>query len=65
MRYIEMDRGQAAYVLGPPPSRGGDLELEGRVNACHVEYVYESQDFHVQDTEYWCFRDKLTACLYW
>ena len=32
----------AAYVLGPPPSRGRDLELEGGVNACHVEYVYES-----------------------
>ena len=37
MRYIEMHRGPAAYVLGPPPSRGGDLELEGGVNACHVE----------------------------
>ena len=46
MRYIEMHRGPAAYVLGPPPSKGRDLELEGRdlelegrVNACHVEYV--------------------------
>ena len=38
MRYIEMHRGPAAYVLGPPPSRGRDLELEGGVNACHVEY---------------------------
>ena len=36
MRYIEMHRGPAAYVLGPPPSRGRDLELEGGVNACHV-----------------------------
>ena len=34
-RYIEMHRGPAAYVLGPPPSRGRDL-LEGGVNACHV-----------------------------
>ena len=25
VRYIEMHRGQAAYVLGPPPSRGRDL----------------------------------------
>ena len=41
MRYIEMHRGPAAYALGPPPSRGGDLELEGGVNACHVEYVYD------------------------
>ena len=41
MRYIEMHRGPAAYVLGPPPSRGRDLELEGGVNACHVEYVYD------------------------
>ena len=32
MRYIEMQRGPAAQVLGPPPSRGGDLELEGGVN---------------------------------
>ena len=39
MRYIEMHRGPAAYVLDPPPSRGRNLELEGGVNACHVEYV--------------------------
>ena len=32
MHYIEMHRGPATYVMGPPPSRGGDLELEGRVN---------------------------------
>ena len=32
VRYIEMHCGPAAYVLGPPPSRGGDLELEGGVN---------------------------------
>ena len=51
VRYIEMHRGPAAYVLGPPPSRGGDLELEGGVNACHVEYVYESRDSHVRGTE--------------
>ena len=42
MRYIEMHRGPAAYVLDPPPSRGGDLELEGRVNACYLEYVYSA-----------------------
>ena len=29
MRYIEMHRGPAAYVLGTPPSRSRDLELEG------------------------------------
>ena len=51
MHYIEMHRGPAAYVLGPPPSTGRDLELEGRVNACHVECVYESRDSHVRDTE--------------
>ena len=51
VRYIEMHRGLAAYVLGPPPSRGRDLELEGGVNACHVEYVYESRDSHVRGTE--------------
>ena len=47
VRYIEMHCGPATYVLGPPPSRG-DLKLEGRVNACHVEYIYESRDSHVQ-----------------
>ena len=31
VRYIEMHR-VSAYVLGPPPSRGRDLELEGGVN---------------------------------
>ena len=36
MRYIEMNRGPAAYVLGPPPTRS---ELEGGVIACHVDYV--------------------------
>ena len=51
MRYIEIHHGPAAYVLGPPPSRGRDLELEGGVNACHVEYVYESRDSHVRSTE--------------
>ena len=40
VRYIEMHRGPAAYVLGPPPSRGRYLELEGRVNACHVGGKY-------------------------
>ena len=39
-----MYHGPDAYVLGPLPSRGGDLELESRVNACHVKYVYESRD---------------------
>ena len=32
MRYIETHRGSAAHVLGPPPLRGVDLELEGGVN---------------------------------
>ena len=32
VRYIEMHRGPAACVLGSPPSRGGDLELESGVN---------------------------------
>ena len=32
MCYIEMHRGPAAHVLGPLPSRGGDLELEDVVN---------------------------------
>ena len=44
-----MHRGPAAYVLGPPLSRGRDLELEGGVNACNAEYVYESRDSHVSN----------------
>ena len=51
VHYIEMHRGPATYVLGPPPSRGRDLKLEGGVNACHMEYVYDSRDSHVQGTE--------------
>ena len=51
VRFIEMHRGPAAYVLNPLPSRGGDLKLEGGVNACHVERVYESRDPHVRGTE--------------
>ena len=51
VRYIEMHSGPAAYVLGPPPSRGRDLELEGGVNACHVDYVHESRHSHVRGTE--------------
>ena len=51
VRYIEMHRGPAAYILGPPPSRSRDLELEGGVIACHVDYVYEPQDSHVRGTE--------------
>ena len=31
-RALYRDASRAAYVLGPPPSRGGDLELEGGVN---------------------------------
>ena len=44
MRYIEMHRGPVAYILGPPPSRSRDLELEGGVIACHVEYTYMSPE---------------------
>ena len=51
VRYIEMHRGPATYVLDPLPSRGGDIKLEGGVNACYVEYVYESRDSHVRGTQ--------------
>ena len=50
MRYIEMHRGPAAYALGPPPSRGRDLELEGGVNACHVEYEWSTYTSSVTPT---------------
>ena len=35
--YIEMHRGLATYVLGPPPSRGRDLELE---EECQIVIFY-------------------------
>ena len=31
------DASRAAYILGPPPARGRDLELEGGVNVCPCE----------------------------
>ena len=31
-RVLYRDASRAAYVLGPPPTRGGDLKLEGGVN---------------------------------
>ena len=31
--------------------RSRDLELEGGVIACHVDYVYEPRDSHVRGTE--------------
>ena len=52
VRYIEMHRRPAAYKLGRLAScKGQRLELEGGVNACHIEYVYESRDSHVRGTE--------------
>ena len=30
-RALYRDASRAAYMLGPPPSRGGDLDLEGGV----------------------------------
>ena len=39
VRYIEMHHRPVVYLLDQSPSRVGDLEFEGRVNACHVEYV--------------------------
>ena len=32
VRYIEMNHGPHTCYIGPSPSRGGDLELEGGVN---------------------------------
>ena len=36
---IYRDASRATYLLGPPPSRGGDLELEGGVNVLKNEKV--------------------------
>ena len=32
VRYNYRDASRDAYILGPPPSRCGDLELEGGIN---------------------------------
>ena len=32
VRYNYRDASRAAYMLGPPPARSGDFELEGGVN---------------------------------
>ena len=37
-RALYRDASRAAYVLGPPSSRGGDLELEGGVNVSLWKY---------------------------
>ena len=44
VRYIEMHRGPAAYVLGPPPSRGRDLELEGPESIYATSITYTSPE---------------------
>ena len=31
-RALYKDASRAAYILGPPPSRGGGFELEGGIN---------------------------------
>ena len=46
VRYIEMHRGpHTYYVLCPPPSRGGDLELEGGVNVSLRKYGFVQGTF--------------------
>ena len=46
VRYIEMHRGPAAYVLGPPPSRarGRDLELEKAESMHATSSTYTSPE---------------------
>ena len=44
VRYIEMHRGPAAYVLVPPPSRGRDLELEGGESMHATSSMYTSPE---------------------
>ena len=50
-----MHRGPAAYVLGPPPSRSRDLELEGGVIACHVDYSRTSLARCLHPTSYYTY----------
>ena len=65
MHYIMMHRGPAAYVLGLPPSRGRDLDLEGGVNACNVEYsTYTSPETPMYEVPSNGVVE-ITACLYW
>ena len=49
--YIDIHREPATYVLCPPPSSGGDFELEGVVNACHFEYVTDRTSFETPTCE--------------
>ena len=37
-RALYREASQVAYVLGPPPSKGGDLELEDGVNMFLLKY---------------------------
>ena len=48
-RGVDLEVAGARYIVCPPPSLGGDLELEGGVTACHDKI--ESRDSHVRGTE--------------
>ena len=51
VRYIEMHRGPAAYVLGPPSLLQGAETRTRRRSQCmphRVDYVYESRECHVE-----------------
>ena len=52
VRFIEMHRGdsRAANVLGPPPSRGGDLELEIFVGTLHCA-LENGADLYVNERQ--------------
>ena len=39
--YIEIHRGPAAYILGPPPSRGRDIELEDIIRTKFIPAICE------------------------
>ena len=42
VRYIEMHRGPHTCYIDLPPSRGGDLDLEGGVNVCVLVKIWSS-----------------------
>ena len=52
VRYNYRDTSRAGRTRTRPASfKERRSRTRGRVNACHVEYVYESRDSHVRGTE--------------
>ena len=64
--YRDASRAAYVYVLGPPPSRDGDLVLEGEsMHATSSTYTSPgTPTCEAPSNHEWSRRDKFTACLY-